>query len=146
MKTEAEKIRHELHLLSPYGDWEEKLRLRIQMHKCYSREVNLRERTFNLAHIAKLHRCVGSCRKAIHVARRAAEMNAGKMNSCEATSYMLWACILADCRKFQQAVPIAEHALLIYKTHTKRSDEYLAARRSEIERMKREDSGLYLDY
>lgn len=146
MTTEIEKLRHELHRLSLYGDWAEKLRVRIQMHKRYSHDKNVRDRTFNLAHIAKLHRCVGSCRMAILVARRAAALNAGKMNSCEATSFMLLACILADCQRFQEAVPIAEHALLIYESHTKRSQEYLAARRSEIERMRREDTGLYLDY
>lgn len=145
MTNEVEKLRHELHNLSLYGDWEEKLRIRIQMHKCFSREKNERERTFNLAHVAIWHRRVGNCGKAIQVARRASEMNAGKMNASEATSYMLLAMILTECRKFEQAVPIAERALSLFES-TGHDKDFLAARRSDLERMKQKDTTLHLDW
>jgi len=135
--------------LKEAGDYFGALRLRLKLEQKHQ-QINecQTQQSRNLNYIAFLAIHTGNVNEAERAARRCLELYrpiAKTHDEKLATYVMMLACVLAESRKFEEAVTIGEEGVAMYAKILGKSNSYVQDCEKRIERMRHNDTRPYLD-
>jgi 2'-5' RNA ligase len=144
------EIRKQAEDLKRARKFAEALQLRLELEGLYEQEgVNTLQQSLNLNWIAFLGVHSGNLAEAERAARKCLEVYCPTASVHDqetlATYHMMLSCVLAELRKFEEAVAEGEQALVLFSHFHGEGDSFVQFRKMDIERMRKKDSAPYLD-
>lgn len=149
MTEEMSTLERKAYALKDAGDYPGALALRLRLEQMQSQsDESPTVRALNLNYIAYLGVHTGNLIEAEAAARRCLEFYKPiekADNERLATYLMMLASVLAEARKFEEAVIYGEQALKAFAYNHKDNDRFLQDTRKRVERMRNKGAGPYLD-
>jgi hypothetical protein len=149
MQPELVEIQQEAARLKMQRRFADALCLRLQLEQLYEQHgVGAKEQASNLNWIASLGVRAGNLEEAERVARKCVEIYrpvSTERDQLLATYISMLSAVLAEKREFDEAVTHGDEAVALFARILGENDSFVQYRRMDVERMRRRDTGPYLD-